>query len=94
MLKFFVFPKGLEQAQLLTKTVVNKGIPPIWDYAEKQIQALRFADEDERARRYVMQSVRWDPSTIFLPQRKFHYGHRYPVYHGISLQKAKSVIFF
>ncbi|OQV15423.1 putative 39S ribosomal protein L37, mitochondrial [Hypsibius exemplaris] len=84
--------EGLEQAQVLTKTVVVKGVPPVWEYAANQIKSLRFEDEDERGRRCVMQSVRWDPSDLELPKRVMKYGHLYPKYWGITLQKANDLI--
>lgn len=79
----------MEQAQLLTKTVVISDAPPQWGLQEQLVDALRFPDEDERVRRYVMQSVRWHPSEDKLPRRSLYYGYVAPWYYGISLARAK-----
>lgn len=75
--------------QIITKSVVIKGMPLAWKQLETLIQSHHLPDEDERVRRYVMQSVRWDPSDDKLPKRKLVYGHKYPTYRGISVARAK-----
>ncbi|XP_055334819.1 39S ribosomal protein L37, mitochondrial-like [Paramacrobiotus metropolitanus] len=84
--------EGIEQMQIITKTVVTRGVPSVWKQLEPLVRPYHLPDEDERMRRYVMQSVRWDPSIDRLPTRALVYTPFRPIYYGITLERSSRLL--